>query len=389
MAKYGTAALALLVSLLAQKASADCNQDLVGGVYCPYTDVSSVAQRINDDSSKLGDIVDPKDDPTTLQNLSDGLEFFNKDSIVRGFPSYVKTSSDTMKRYQKFYGETYGPHMVLQAALAVPLGELQYSGPALSHDFTIQKGTPYVISEEIAKKTAQYTTTMIEMFQLLEETVMTIGLGCTGIVNPGADPACEDALALWDQAAAVQTGVHALAQKRCENYSTCGYFTSSINEDETDIALSNHKTLMLFQHGAEAVRSGDIVAVKTFIKMIESATAVPFIQGTLRYSQKISGYTIEEKAKEFAEGSAFATGILPKVYECNQAVATLIDEKFQITDGNESSDDPSDYLAAVRSVYGCIGVTCEDIGGLIESGSTYYEGFGPCKSSYGNYIITH
>lgn len=389
MAKYATAALALLVSLLTKKASAECQYPLIGGLYCPFdSDVSFTEKSIIDDSATLTGLVDPKT-KTDLGDLDAGLLFFQESSIVGTYPTYFETFSPTMGRYFTFYGDDYHPWMVQDAALTtLPFVELEYSGPALTHNFDIQTGIPYVISEEIAKKAAQYTTTMIEMFQLMQAAVIAIGKGCTGIQNPGGKPACYKAVRLWDRAAAVQTGVNALAQKRCSNYATCGYYTSE-SDGTTITALSNIKTLSLFTGGQNAVFSGDIAAVKSFIKLIESATAVPFIQGTLRYTQQINGYTIAEKAKEFAEGSAFATGILPKVYECNRAVATLIDEKFQIKAGNDAGSDPTGFLAAVRSVYGCIGVTCEDIGGLIESGDQYFAGFGPCTSAYGNYITTH
>lgn len=388
MAKYATAALALLVSLLTKKASAECKYPLIGGLYCPFgSDVSATEQKIIADSARLGDLVDPKAG-TDLDDLDAGLVFFQESSIVGTYPTYLETFSPTLERYFTFYGDDYHPGMVQNAALStLPFVELEYSGPALTHNFDIQTGVPYVISEEIAKKAAQYTTTMIEMFQLMQAAVIAIGQGCTGIQNPGGKPACYDAVKLWDEAAAVQTGVNALAQKRCANYATCGYYTSEA--DKTITALSNIKTLSLFTGGQNAVFSGDIAAVKSFIKLIESATAVPFIQGTLRYTQQTNGFTIAEKGKEFAEGSAFATGILPKVYECNRAVASLIDEKFQIKAGNDAGSDPSDFLAAVRSVYACIGVTCEDIGGLIESGDQYFAGFGPCSSAYGNYFTTH
>jgi len=37
--------------------------------------------------------------------------------------------------------------------------------------------------------------------------------------------------------------------------------------------------------------------------------------------------------------------------------------------------------AAIESVYKCLGMTCADVGGLIETGTDYYPGAEPCADA--------
>merc|ERR1719469_1304037 len=88
---------------------------------------------------------------------------------------------------------------------------------------------------------------------------------------------------------------------------------------------------------------------------------------------------------------AFSTGMLPQLYKCNRAAAKTVDKTFQLVKNNCFSSTIEEFLAVLRAEYQCLGITCEDVGGLwddkdgVEPGE-YYAGAEPCVTEYGPYL---
>jgi len=406
MAKYGTAALFLLASMMMQNAAAadDCAFPLVNSVYCPLHDVSLLLTATKNEAKEFGGLVDPKPDGSTLGTLQDGFDYLyngknNPYNRFKTYPSYTTTKSDTMMCYDMYYGSLtaenkgYSPNDVVKAALNRGVANYKW-GPALTQTFDDTVRTKqYYINEESAKKINQYTTALLEMYQLMEQAVQTVRGGCISYVNKNSGgTSCQTAVEIWDEAAAVQDGPNYLGTKRCQNYLTCGW---DYNNTDGSIAITNQKVLNLFQVGQNAVRTGDIVGVKGIIKLIQSAQLVSYIQGVGRYASKISDFDppcLMDFNKEYAEGMAFSTGLLPQLYQCDHSAALIVDKTFQLKKGNCFPDVASnndftieDFLGVLRKNYQCLGVTCEDVGGLWDKGA-YIAGAEPCVTMYGDYV---
>mmetsp|Transcript_10285 Transcript_10285/g.20682 ORF Transcript_10285/g.20682 Transcript_10285/m.20682 type:complete len:409 (+) Transcript_10285:181-1407(+) len=405
MAKYGTAALFLLASMMMQNAAADdgCAFPLVNSVYCPLHDVSVLLTATKNEAKEFGKKVDPSGG-STLDTLKKGFDYlYNGDNNpynrFKTYPSYTTTKSDTMMCYDMYYGSLtkenkgYSPNDVVKVALERGVVDYKW-GPALTQalDETVRTNQ-YYINEESAKKINQYTTALLEMYQLMEQAVQTIRGGCISYANKDSGgTSCQRAVEIWDEAAAVQDGPNYLGTKRCQNYLTCGW---DYNNTDGSIAITNQKVLNLFQVGQNAVRTGDIVGVKGIIKLIQSAQLVSYIQGVGRYAQKIADFDppcVMDFNKEYAEGMAFSTGMLPQLYQCDRSAALTVDKTFQLKAGNCFPDVVStkdftieDFLGVLRKNYQCLGVTCEDVGGLWD-GEKYYAGAGPCVTMYGDYV---
>jgi len=388
MAKYGTAALLLLASMMMQKSAAVCPNDLINSVYCPFHDVSILVQATNDEANELGDLVNPNGG-SSLQSLADGYAYLydgvnNPYNRFKTYPSYAATKSETLMCYENYYGPNYHPNTVVKAAL--DRNVINFPGPALTQDYSdaTRTGPEYYIAEESAKKINQYTTALLEMYQLMEQALRAVLQGCISIVPNGNMAGCDNAVEIWDNAAAIQTGPNVLGEKRCLNYLTCGFNWISTNT----IALANIKVLNLFQLGQTAVRTGDCCAIKAIIKLIQSAQLIPYIQGVARYAWKISNAAVKTLAannKWYAEGAAFATGMLPQLYKCNMNAATVVDKRFQLEVGNQwGSGTFLDFMNIIRAEYPCLCITCEDVGGLWD-GAAYYPGAEPCVTNYGSY----
>jgi len=318
---------------------------------------------------------------TSLDDLAEGMEIY-KDSVLSSFPSWTTTESSLMKKFKDYYGNDYDPDNWVTSALEGE--ETDFDNGA---DFGDYPGSPksglslYTGREECAKKGLGYTTVKLEVFQKLEEALFWLGIGC--------EDDCMLAVNAWDKAVAYWVGSlegedgnndpagsygvfpYALGDKRCTNFGTCGEDGDSSDKDKP--AQANTKMINLFTKGGKYVKDGDLSDAKDTVEKIESASVVPYIQGTLRYAYKV-GELGSNYDKERAEGIAFAYGALPQINACDSDAADTIYDNMKV--GSQSIDF-AEVKSALESVYDCLGITCSDVGGL-KDGDAYYTGAEPC-----------
>jgi len=192
-------------------------------------------------------------------------------------------------------------------------------------------------------------------------------------------------IASWDTAVAYYTGSllegvdggpgsfgYSLAEKRGKNFKTLGDEGDSNTEGEQ--AKANIDIMRLFTAGGIDLDNGNIQVAKDTARQIVSLSRIPLVQGTLRYANKVAnGAGIKAKA----EGVAFAAGILPSVFHCNEASAKTIYDNMKF---NSPSTDFLIVKRAFEQVYSCMGITCKDVGGLYDGGE-YVDGGDPCTDS--------
>jgi hypothetical protein len=106
--------------------------------------------------------------------------------------------------------------------------------------------------------------------------------------------------------------------------------------------------------------------------------SVPLVQGSLRYAYKVA--ELQGGSKEFAEGAAFSAAILPRINACDASAAKVISDNMnmEIAEGDRMKAGFEAVKTAFESTYECLGINCAQIGGLILTGTEYYEGFSPC-----------
>ena len=108
-------------------------------------------------------------------------------------------------------------------------------------------------------------------------------------------------------------------------------------------------------------------SVRPLVDQIVSLMTVPLVQGALRYAYKNSqagdGMATPKNA---AEGATFSAAVLPLVHHCNTD-----NLKFGLfPDGVNATGSYSDFAAvkaAFEDVYACLGITCAQVGGLIQA----------------------
>jgi hypothetical protein len=167
---------------------------------------------------------------------------------------------------------------------------------------------------------------------------------------------------------------YALADKRCVNFKTCGDLGSDID----GTSKVNSELLDQFNIGQSKLTQGECASARENKERIEQLMTIPLIQGAIRYAY----ITDVEEWTEWseAEGATFAAAILPLVHACNEEAAATIYSNAKI--GQNGSGDYAAVKSAFESVYECLGITCQDVGGLYdESTGTYFEGASPCGTS--------
>ena len=172
------------------------------------------------------------------------------------------------------------------------------------------------------------------------------------------------------------TMLYNLADKRCENFGTCGAeggATSGISQVNSELGA-------LFASGRNLLQQGNCSAVRPVVDQIVSLMTVPLVQGALRYAYKNSGAAQGASPKNAAEGATFAAAVLPLVHHCNTASAAVVSANLKFglfpdgltVDTGRYSDFPA-VKAAFEDVYECLGITCAQVGGLLNgaTGSAY------------------
>jgi len=241
---------------------------------------------------------------------------------------------------------------------------------------------------EVAKKATAYTFNFIEMVQLMQKAIDEVDIN-NCIYNSGIGVAsCSTAMEAWEAAVAIYVGslegsdgnncsggcygysLYALADKRCDDYSTCGP-TLTENKDET--AYINSLIITYFTAGQAATNFGLVDDMKYYKRMISAKVAVPLVQGVLKYTWLLSlknpcGYSKTDK--EIAAAGTFSSALLPKVWACSKKGADQLQRNLKIGGNIATAPGKKPSFRAVRLAlecnYRCLGIKCTDVGSLFD-----------------------
>jgi len=301
----------------------------------------------------------PEDDNNNGRTLA-GFSLQAEDKMYSGCPG---CPYDDYLKFFNYYGQHDYAHEWVMAALdgrqtTFTNGNADFS----EYGFTGRT--------EAVKKGTAYMHVWMYVIRELYDAIDDCQSGCTDCND--------DPVHAWDEGAAFYVGSteskmpYTLGQKRCENYKTCG-----ANGDEIEgQAKVNFDIMAEFSMGQMNLNQGNCEDVRTNAANIARLMAVPLVQGTMRYAYKVNFLQGEEK--EAAEGAVFAAAVLPILHECDANAATTVYENMRV--GATSTD----YMAVRRAFedhYGCMGLTCQDIGGLYNPGlGEYYPDASPCGS---------
>lgn len=178
----------------------------------------------------------------------------------------------------------------------------------------------------------------------------------------------DDAVLAWDEGVAFYAGSlegtdgsgsgvmpMALADKRCQNYKTCG----ALGNEVSGVAKVNIDLFKLFQSGTAEISQKKCSDLEKTVATISSKMYIPLIQGTMRYAHSVGTLGEGEKAK--SEGATFAFAVLPMIANCDTNAAKTIAANMGV---GASSTSYADVVNAFESTYSCLGISQSDVGRL-------------------------
>lgn len=361
------------------KVQSDYMNCKVGGLDVPITNGCFAATG----SLNVGNIYATMDysyDPTTDNKNDRTIKSLSTSAEEQMKPSYSSTEVTVgddgfFVHFQKFvdyYGTPfYGDDFVTSALNGLKTdftnGNVDFRNELFApRSQSVKKGTSYMIIAMYAIR--QMEDAVVECIRGLEK-----------------DEETNDPGYALDQAVAYYTGslegtsmakssngvlMYNLADKRCTNFKTCG------EEADLDSTVSNvnRRVFKLFKSMQQDLVTSDCMEVKKKKDEIVALMTIPLIQGTLKYAyyKEFNVATVEDAL----EGNVFAQSVLPYIYACNEDAAKTILENM---DARKTDADYKAVKLAFESVYSCLKITCQDVGGQWD-GTAYKEGGEPCTS---------
>lgn len=351
-----------------QKSYVGCQ---VGGLPSPSTDGCYIGSgTLSIDGQKLDYTYDPKTanvNKRTIQKFSTSAE----EKMYR----CDNCPYDTYRKFREYYGFFDYADKWIMAAFEGKSTEFTRGNANFSRYGFDGK------TEAIKKGTA-YMSIWMYVIREMEDALDDCKSDCK-TMNCNDDP-----VHAWDEAVAFYTGslegddgqgsgnlAYALADKRCENFKTCGDLASK-TEGTSHV---NQEIFRDFSLGARKLAQGKCAEVKPHKERIEKMMVVPLIQGTLRYAYITStDKNAGEKAE--AEGAVFAASILPLVHACDEDAAEIIYQNMRTGQANTANF--ALVKSSFESVYDCMGIRGSDVGGLWNKATgAYYVGASPLATS--------
>ena len=237
----------------------------------------------------------------------------------------------------------------------------------------------FILSTEAIKKGSVYMNVFMYVIREFEDALVDCVTDCDPSKSCNDDP-----VHAWDEGVAFYAGslegtdgsgsgklLHAVADKRCKNFKTCGADADSAE----GLSHVNLKIFELFDQGKNFLLAGKCEEGKDPLKEITALMYTPLIQGTLRYAYKVDKQKGGEKEK--GEGAVFAASVLPRIHAADPKAAKIIYDNMKV---GATSTDQAAVKKAFESVYSDLGITCKQVGGLYStSDAGYYEGAEPCN----------
>ena len=178
-----------------------------------------------------------------------------------------------------------------------------------------------------------------------------------------------------------------LADRMCVQFRTCG--TTATLDSGTSFV--NNAVVSEFQNGQKHVLKRNCDRVRKSKDRIVKLMAIPLVQATLHmaYQQSFAPQATEERVLiDEVKGAAYAATVLPLVHDCGKKDAASIYENLKYKNGEMR--DVVDFSAvkdAFERNYECMGITCEEVGGIWTKDG-YSEFALPCNGASSKFYFT-
>jgi len=190
----------------------------------------------------------------------------------------------------------------------------------------------------------------------------------------------------WDKGVCLYTGSiegqtgqpkgvlhHQKADHYCGLFKTCG---PEGNRSSGKSAV-NYKIFDYFVRGKFELQSGNCYAARQTVKELITHMYIPLIQATQIHAYNFGEERVSEKEK--AGGATIAGAVLPRIYAADRDAAATIYQNMKV---GATTTNWRAVKQAFEKVYGTIGISCKDVGGLWDGATKdYHQGMHPCVAT--------
>merc|ERR1712142_426357 len=264
------------------------------------------------------------------------------------------TGYEMFEKYKAYYGVGDYAHKFITAAL----NGANEAGTSVSMDFS---GKDDDFKVQSAMTGSAFWSNWMYLIWEMEDAIGDCIREC-----PPETEVCNDApVHAWDEAWAFYTGSlegkfgnaagifpYRLAEDMCSELDTCLAGKSKVNRELEDA----------FIDGKNMIDNANCDGAQAYKSTIMTKMSIPLIQATLTSAYAIAQGDSSSKAK--AKAAAFAGSILPQVANCSASDASTIMGKLWLDSPTLDMTGFTAVKTAFENVYSCIGVTCDDIGGM-------------------------
>jgi Low iron-inducible periplasmic protein len=308
------------------------------------------------------------------------LKYFSSKAEEKMRPDGSGEYFPDFKLFVDYYGTaTYADQLIMAAFLK--------STTSFSNGNQNFAGSEFDARGEVIKKLSAYMSTGMYSIREMEDGIVQCAKGCEGeSCANDPDNSLDEAVAFYTgslegvDGSGVGVFYHSLADKRCINFKTCG----ENGDTTTGTSMVNIKIFeeyKLFQTNINAKKCDEAKKNK---EAIVKQMKVPLIQGALRYAY-LAGTEFTGKGE--AEGAAFSAAVLPWVHKCSAKDAEFIYDNMRV--GSGSNTKFKDVKKAFENTYGCMGIKCADVGGVLDSAGNYVADGSPCASGAVTFLVVN
>ena len=156
---------------------------------------------------------------------------------------------------------------------------------------------------------------------------------------------------------------------------TEGYRFGTCKKDE--MSPVNKKMFEKFGSAKSNLLNNECTVLQTNVREIKELMTVLLVQGVTRSMYELDIHDDFQETTQ-AMGSSYAAALLPLLHACSEGYAMMVYK--DLSPGKSTKGSYEVVKNAIEQNYDCLGIKCEDVGGLVDIfGDGYYAGAEACN----------
>lgn len=187
-------------------------------------------------------------------------------------------------------------------------------------------------------------------------------------------------ISFLDKAVALYTG------SETRNDNNYGFFPYTLTQTEgykfgtckkDEMCPVNKKIFDKFRSVKSNLVQNECTSLQTNVRDIKELMTIVLVQGVTRSIYELDIHDDFQETTQ-AMGAAFAAALVPLLHSCSKGYATMVHN--DLAPGKSTKGSYEVVKDAIEQNYSCLGISCEDVGGLVDiRGEGYLAGAEACN----------